>query len=263
MSQEETESQEPKDEIISSYEMLEYIKQKKKPDLQIMSKIPRIDDLTDGFTSGELVVISGPTKNGKTTLGRTLTVNFCEQNCTPLWFTFEVTPERFLNDFKELPLFYMPKVLHGNNWKWTANKIIEANRRFYTRVVFIDHLHFLLSISQLSNQPSLQIGGLIRDLRILALKYGLIIFVMAHTTKISELKDMSYRQIRDSSFVAQESDTTLMIARKPGTINQARLSVELARRKGTLGEWVDLVLVDGMLQQEEKYQRIQGLKGQE
>lgn len=53
--------------------------------------ITALDDLTKGICEGELVSVSGLTKQGKTTFAQTITRNLVKQEHTVGWFTFEVT----------------------------------------------------------------------------------------------------------------------------------------------------------------------------
>jgi len=199
-------------------------------------------------------VISGPTKNGKTLFAQTLTKAFTEQNVFPLWFSFEVAPKYFLQAFPELPLFYLPRKLRMNAMDWVVKKCAESHSLYHTNVIFIDHLHYLFDIARTRN-PSIEIGTIIRTLKTVAVNQGYIIFLLCHTKKgASEIKEMSYEEIRDSSFVSQESDCVMMIVRnhKNFDLNEARLYVEFHRRTGVMHQTVDLVKVGGYLRPEEK-----------
>ena len=169
-----------------------------------------------------------------------------------MWFSYEVAPKYFIRSFKELPLFYVPDPLKQNDLKWALSKMIESQMKYKSRVVFIDHLHYLLDLSRISN-PSLQIGVVIRYLKSIAVKRGLVIFLLCHTTKVDFDDKLTQKSIRDSSFVAQESDTVLLIKRdtKQPESNLADLIVETSRRVGTLHRTVPLVKVGHYLREEE------------
>ena len=75
-----------------------------------------------------------------------------------------------------------------------------------------------------------------------------MVFLLCHTTKGKADGTLSYENIRDSSFVSQESDCVLMIKRTPDDgENTARARVEFHRRTGVLEKTVDLIKVDGLL----------------
>ena len=64
-----------------------------------------------------------------------------------------------------------------------------------------------------------------------------MIFLLCHIKK-AESDDLSYRDLRDSSFIAQDSDTCIMVKRTPKDgINTAKARVEFHRRTGIM-EWV-------------------------
>ena len=238
--------------IISSYELKSELDSQPEPEIRLKSGMPTLDKAVDGFRPGELVVISGPTKHGKTLLAQTLTKEFTEQNHLCLWFSFEVPPRQFLDSFPELPLFYMPRKLKVNALQWIVSKCREAYGKHHTRVVFIDHLHYLFDIAKTRN-PSIEIGTVIRGLKTLAVQSELIVFLLCHTRKGAS-EATTYESIRDSSFVSQESDSVLMIRRNtkiPGSA-ESRLCVEFHRRTGVLNRKVDLVKVGGYLREESK-----------
>lgn len=227
--------------IISSYELQEKITErgKARPLLAVRSKLPSLDDAIENFQDGELYAVSGPTKNGKTLLCQTLTKNFAEQQVYSLWFSFEVHPRQFIACFEELPLFYVPDGLKAGSIEWVEGKILESLKQHNTRVVFVDHLHFLFDMIARQN-ISLTIGTVVRRLKLLAVRERLLIFLLCHTTKPGgEGAGLSYASIRDSSFVSQESDSVVMVQRTGE--NEGQLRVEFHRRTGVFERPVQIV----------------------
>ncbi len=217
--------------------------------IRVKSFIPSLDAAVEGFRDGELVVISGPTKNGKTLFAQTLTANFNRQQHPSLWFTYEVPARQFLFQFPEIPLIYLPAKLKAHALPWFEERLWEGFAKYRTRIVFVDHLHYLIDLARLKN-PSIEIGQVIRQLKTLAVDRGFLIFILAHTTKGASENNLSYESIRDSSFVSQESDCVLMIKRTPESAeNAARLRVEFHRRTGVLEKVIDLVKVNGLLRE--------------
>lgn len=244
----ELEKYEGEDKVISSYELkLRFAGEKETP--KIWSNIPTLDKYTCGFEPGELISISGPTKGGKTLLAQSLTMAFSKQQEFPVWFSFEVPTRQFLTQFPDLPLFYMSGKLKAHSMQWIEERILESHARYRSRVVFIDHLHFLFDMAQIRN-TSLQIGTVIRSLKRIAVNNEFIIFLLCHTHKNKGDESITYENIRDSSFVAQESDSVFMIRRDPSiSENAAQLSVEFHRRTGVLEKQIFLQKVNGLLQE--------------
>jgi replicative DNA helicase len=127
--------------------------------------------------------------------------------------------------------------------QWVEERIIEAKLKFGINAVFIDHLHYVVDFLKIKGNASLCIGDAVRRLKLLAVKHGVVIFLMAHTQKLRFDSKPDIGDIRDSSFVAQEADIVFMIWRKilkddTGEIerfgNDAKLGIFKNRRNGTL-----------------------------
>ena len=235
--------------VISGHELKLKLDQTPDTHVNINCMIPGIDAACDGFKGGELIVISGPTKNGKTLLAQTFTANFAKQYAFPLWFSFEVPSRQFLTQFQELPLIYMPSKLKPRAMDWFDDRVQESFLKYNTRIIFVDHLHYLVDLAR-QKQVSLEIGTIIRWLKTLAVQGDFLIFLLCHTTKGKQDGTLSYDSIRDSSFISQESDAVILIQRKPEIgENAARVRVEFHRRTGVLERTVDLIKVNGFLRE--------------
>lgn len=221
------------DKIISSFEADLSLKKSAEPIFRVGSGFPTLDRLLGGgFEAGELYAVSGPTKHGKTLFCQSISVNLDLQQIPSLWFSFEIPTSQFLERFPELPLIYLPMKLKGHDLPWLEDRINESFIKYRTRFFFVDHLHYLLDIARLRN-PSLEIGAVIRALKRICVEGGFVGFILCHTTKGRGGPDLSYESIRDSSFVAQESDSVLMIRRTPEHgPNRAALRMEFHRRTG-------------------------------
>lgn len=235
------------DQIITSYDLQDIIKQEPPPKV-FHSKIPSLDKSIEGFEPGELIVISGPRKSGKTLLAQSLTKNFIDQDIKSLWFSYELTPRQFLDRFHDVPFFVLPQKLKAYALDWLQDRIIEALTKYGIGVVFVDHLHFLFDIARTRN-VSIEIGQIIRWLKSLAIELNLVIFIMCHLQKISVDVDPDDSNIRDSSFVSQESDTGLILWRVSKSENHAWLKVCYSRRTGVIDKKIPLIKVNGLLRE--------------
>lgn len=235
------------DRVVTSHEMKLAFSKEADHFVNVKSLIPGIDQGCDGFRDGELIAVSGPTKNGKTLLAQTLTVNFAKQMVYPLWFSFEVPARQFLSQFSVLPLIYMPRKLKPRAMDWFEDRVYESFEKYHTRIIFIDHLHYLVDLAR-QKQMSIEIGTIIRRLKTLAVNGNFVIFLLCHTVKGRQDGVLSYESIRDSSFISQESDSVIMIRRAPEDgENKARARIEFHRRTGVLEKKVFLIKVDGLL----------------
>ena len=239
------------DRVVSSFDIRDNLSSKPESILSLKSFIPSLDKYIEGFQDGELITVSGPTKQGKTLLCQSFTMAFTKQQYFPLWFSFEVPYRQFLNQFRDIPLIYMPQKLRVHALNWFKERVEESFLKYHTRIIFIDHLHYLIDLARLRN-PSIEIGQIIRQLKTLAVEKNYIIFLLCHTTKGASEPDITYESIRDSSFISQESDCVLMIKRTPNEgETAAHLRVEFHRRTGVLEKVVYLIKVNGYLVEKE------------
>lgn len=189
-----------------------------------------------------------------TLLAQTFTDSFYHQSVASLWFSFELTPRQFIQRFPELPVFVMPKKLKAYALDWLQDRIIEAVAKYSISAVFIDHLHFLFDMAR-SRNPSIEIGQIIRFLKTLAIELNLVIFIMCHTKKINPVQnDISDEDIRDSSFISQESDCGMIIWRIKDSedsdkVDRACLKVCYHRRTGIWEKTIRLQKVRGLLRE--------------
>ncbi len=245
------EKENEKRSIVSSYEMEAFLEREPDNILDVRSNIPGLDKAVEGFRNGEVIVISGPTKHGKTLLAQSLTYEFAKQNEFALWFSFEVPARQFISQFPELPLFYIPLVLQPNSMKWLEQMALESFEKYHTRIIFIDHLHYLFDLAR-SSSPSIEIGTVIRRLKTLAVQNNFIVFLLCHTKKNEGRgSSLSFESIRDSSFVSQESDSVLLITRdtKDPETQDAWVQIEFHRRTGVMRRKIALRKIDGLLKQ--------------
>jgi len=235
------------DKVITSHEMSLLLAEETSSWIAVKSRMPTLDRYCDGFRDGELIVISGPTKHGKTLLAQSLTLAFVKQQEFPLWFTFEVPARQFLSQFPDLPLFYLPQKLRAHALPWIEERIQESFEKYRTRIVFLDHLHYLFDMAR-AKSPSIEIGTVIRRLKTMAVEMGLCVFLLCHTTKGKPDDEMTYDSIRDSSFVSQESDCVIMIRRNPENgETAAKISIEFHRRTGVLKKMFNVQRENGFL----------------
>lgn len=240
------------DQIISSYEMEELLIQRRQNEelVSYSTGIPLLDKYTEGFRAGELIVVSGPTGEGKTLLCQTFTEHFSNKDHYPLFFSFEMPPEFFLRCFPSVPFFYLPTELKPYSWQWFCDRCEENRLKNAGKIIIIDHLHFLLHFFQ-SGSPSLEIGRLVRLLKRLAVDHSYVVILIAHVGKLAEGEKASMRRIRDSSFITQEADTVIMVQRvlDENTDRNAILTIDKCRWTGAFNRIVKVQKIHGYLRE--------------
>lgn len=237
------------DKVVTSFELRDkLLSQKKKNRIEATCGIPGIDKACGGFQDGELIVISGPTKNGKTLMAQTFTAGFSKKKEYPCWFSYEVPARQFLDQFPMLPLFYLPSLNKAQDFYWFMERSCEAHVKYGTRIFFIDHLHYLIDMARIRN-TSLDIGTIVRKIKRFAVDNDFVIFLLCHVGKNTG-ENLSAQDLRDSSFIAQESDSVIMVKRTPlEGPNKARARVEFHRRTGVMEEVVYLEKQHGYLRE--------------
>lgn len=245
------------DRVVSSHELADELGNSK-ANAKLNTGVEPLDRILDGVEAGELIIVTGPTGEGKTTLLTTITQHMVKQGDLCQWFTLEVTPKQFLSKInaKELPVFYMPhnhieyadqdyvkewEAKHRRKYEvidWIEDRIVEMKVKYETedkhlKAVFIDHLHAIFSIARFNNQNlSLEIGDLIQKVKDIALLHDITIFMIAHCKDIPDNTNREIRKedIRDSGMISRIADSILGVWRIPNSDDGTK------RRKQPIGE---------------------------
>ena len=217
------------------------------PQRELSSGLGKLDDFIDGFIGGELTTISGFSGHGKTLLAQTLTKEFVRQGDCPAWFTFEVRPQQFLQQFgQNLPIFTLPAKHKDKSLDWIEERIVEAQLKYDSKSFFVDHLHFVVDIATQHNM-SIEIGMIMRRFKNICIEYNMVGFIIAHLQKMKLVNNKNEKQepglgdTRDSSFIEQESDNVLFIWRRKDKENGGQLKIAKNRRNGTMDKIVSVI----------------------
>lgn len=246
------------DRIVTSHELAKEVEAT--PGVQHKTGVEALDRILGGVEPGEMVVVSGPTGEGKTTLLMSLTRNMALASIPSLWFTLEVTPRAFITKIKKgcgdnMPLFYMPNRNVDNQLEWLEQRIIESKVKHDVKVVFIDHIHQIFSLHRVkSGSVSLEIGDMVGKIKQMAIDHHLVIFLIAHTRDNSEKVTAEPRkeEIRDSGLISRLADSIVMVWRiknggfkmnkRPSDLDvddtEAKVRVCKNRREGKLGTFL-------------------------
>ncbi len=248
-SKEELAYYEGKDKVITNLELLEEVRNQKN-EFKIKSGFPMLDNYLDGFVPGELIILTGAVKSGKSLLMKSMINNLYKlEGEASLVFSYEEMARYFFEGFankSEDILFYMPKEMHAYDIDWVLEKIVESKVKNGTRVVYIDHGHFLFELS-IQRNPSLYIGSIVRKIKRLAIDEGLVIFLIWHITKgkVESEDDMDYQLLRDSGMLSAEADVVVFIRRKYKSdgivqVDEGMLKICFSRRTGALEKLIPI-----------------------
>jgi replicative DNA helicase len=191
---------------------------KNSPKLEVMPLgQPQLDGfMGGGFSTGQLIALTGITKNGKTAWAVDMTHRMSK--FAPLWFPFEETAEELVRKQMEygraMPRAFAPKNITNYSIEWIEEKIIESVIKYNTKIVFVDHLHFLANFGEAKERFDLQLTKLVSDLKKLAKKTDTAIVLVVHLRKVMLDKAPDINDIKETSSVAQWSDKVLIVWRE-------------------------------------------------
>lgn len=247
------------DKVVSSLDVACELAKRTVPPLKISTYIESVDRMLDGVEESELVVVTGPTGQGKTSTLLHITRKLSEHNIKTLWFSYEMSYSQLINKMQEQALadpsknvyeFFVPKEITNNQIDFIERKIMEARAKFDIRTIFIDHLSMLYSLDKYSRgNASLELGDIVAKIKAIALRHGVIIFLVAHSKKVEAGTEIFLEDIRDSGHIANLADSVLTVQRVPNDYregdrrigqlqegdNRIRIKVEKNRRRGTRG----------------------------
>jgi len=238
------------DKVIPFSEIADRIRNRKE-EPRVMSGFTGLDNLLKGFRPQQLIVVSALTKSGKTQFCMEMTMKMLEQN--PLWFPFEESAEELIEKILERgdepPRSFTPENMSGNAIEWIESKIVESIAKWDTKVVFIDQLDFIVPMSR--DDHHLRIGQAMRELKGLAKKWNVIIFIICHLAKARMDTQPTLEDLKGSSSIGQEADTVILLwresKRQKGEMvitDNVNVSVQANRRTGKTGN-VKMVYENG------------------
>ncbi len=231
------------DKVVPIGELREHIKELDKNSVKMYSGFTELDNALDGFNTGELIVLSGGVKTGKTLMMKTMIDNFFQAGITSVVFSYEESLNYFMDGFEnggEDLLFFTPKILKAYDVDWIVDRTKESRQKYGTRLCFIDHGSFIMSPSTGGGQSiSLQIGEAVRKLKRMAVEESMVVFLVWHIYKfkVESAEDLDQSLLRDSGMVAAECDTVLMTyrdAKSDGIVssNESGVMICVSRRTG-------------------------------
>ncbi|MGE5621001.1 MAG: DnaB-like helicase C-terminal domain-containing protein [archaeon] len=213
----------------------------------ISTLIPGLDKRVMGIPKGHITVVAGRPGMGKTDFMLQMLRNFMKQGLKPAVFSLEMEAEGlFLRNMSETAEIDSLRIESGDLKEEEFNMLIEASKQYCiddyiiddspletpetikakinywrmrhkTDLIMIDYMT-LVKTSYKEERYDLEIGALVRDLRIFAKKTGIPIIILSQLNRDTE-KRMNHRpqisDLRESGSIEQEAKLVLMLYR-PG-----------------------------------------------
>jgi replicative DNA helicase len=204
-----------------------------------------------GVRGGDLILLSGISKHGKSQISLQMTKSFSDQAIPVLWFTFEMPVAtlkwRFKNmcknDYNEKDLLcYMPKKNTSDKVEWMEGRILDANKRFQTQIVVIDNLDFLTIEQKYKDDKNTTQKRIVGMLKRIALELNVVVILNAHVAKLPQgQKRPRMSNIHGASETYKLADLILFIYRKP---DQGEHENEPSQSSNAFSEESELI-IDG------------------
>ena len=244
------------DKIIPFTDLVERIKASE-DELKIMTGWTDFDSLLRGFRLQQLITVSALTSSGKTSFLMDMTTRLADYH--PLWFAFEESADelcrKFLERGQEPPHAFTPENMIANTIDWIESKIIESIAKYDTKIVFIDQLDFIVPLN--GENHHLNISKTMRELKGLAKKWNIVIFIVCHLTKAKLDTQPTLEDLRGSASIGQESDTVILLwresKREDGQVlitDNVNVSIQKNRRYGRTGN-VKMIYDNGKFLEQE------------
>lgn len=186
-----------------------------------------------GVREGDLVIVTGISGQGKTTLAQNISVNLSSSLNPCLWFSYEVVVDNLYYKFKQMGeaeeeyLIYIPKRNTSGNIKWIKEKIEEGLAKFDTKFIFIDHIDFLSPTTVSSNeQRRIILRDICQELKDLCINLKVTIFLIAHVKKVQG-REVEMQDIAESSGIYQLADYVFSVARMYRAEGKGKYKVEM------------------------------------
>ena len=205
------------DRVVGSAELRKELDTQKPNPVRFESGWPDLEKYINGLEGGEMIGITGLPKSGKTLLAQNLTLHALQQGIMSIWFSYELSIRQFLARMPADKDFFTPKIMIPHNMTWIADRILESKLKYNTRLVVIDHLHYLVDLERKGGNISVDIGAIIRKLHRWAISMNVVIILLCHATKAQGIggvqRELGAGDARDSGMISAEVDSMWAVMR--------------------------------------------------
>lgn len=172
-----------------------------------------VDDMIEGFEPGEMMIITGHTKHGKSRLAANIAWNVANQGKSVYFINTEMTKLQMGRRFNGLAGTTKPKGKIILNDKAGLSymdviRIMEKAKEAGCDMVIVDHLHFFSR--SVENQTS-EISKIAKDFKDAAVEFELPLIMLCHLAQADTKKRPTLQMIKNSSSIAQDADIVLSV----------------------------------------------------
>lgn len=230
---------ESKFEIVDLQPYMTAARENREPEGQIKglsTGLKKVDDMTQGFVPGELMIISGQTSHSKTQLSNNIMLAVAKNDHKVMFVTMEMTKQETADRFNMLTkdedigegkIFLN---MRADLAYTDVTKLIEKAKEKGCDMVVIDHLHYF---SRSVENATQEVSKIVKEFKSAAIVYELPIILICHVRKMAPKKHPTIEDLRDSSLIAQDADMVLMVWRdeSPTATNPNEVEVTLWKNR--------------------------------
>ena len=223
----------------------------------ISTGYPSLDEIIGGYRKGRVLILSGLTSVGKTTMANNLTLSLAKRSIPSIFISMEMQPidicKKFLMLHKKLsgkdldsltiqsPLIntvdewlkefsgdgatpWLPIYLFSGVGELNLKKVMEVCRvskeTYWTEVIVIDHLHYF---AQKSENRAAEVSTIIRAIKSMAMELDMPVILLAHLNRWGRAQQRkwfyvpSLSDLRESGSIEQDADQVLFVCRDSET----------------------------------------------
>lgn len=199
-----------------------------------------LDKMTEGFEGGEVMIITGHTKHGKSKLAANIAWNVAEAGTDVMFINTEMTKmqvARRMNGMDERTEATRGKIYLNDRADLEYKDVItimEHAKELGCGMVIIDHLHFFSR--SVENQVN-ELSKITKEFKEAAVQLDLPVILLCHIQQGDTKKLPTLQSLKGSSSIAQDADLVLAVwrddrpaAKDPFTTTVVRLAHRSAER---------------------------------
>lgn len=204
-------------QLVWSNDVLEELRKQPKKAMHL-SGVSSVDNLLGGLREQMLIGMAAHSGHGKTTMGLWFLEQYEYLNpvLIPLEQSFEELLEQRDSQGQFVPRFLAPK-RHSARVRpdFIEDRIIEGIAKYNSKMFVIDHLGYVDCDKRYDRDDEpLRIERKLQDIKNLAKKWNVIIFVLIHINQLDEQTPPTLVNLKGSSAIRQECDKVIMLWRK-------------------------------------------------
>lgn len=176
----------------------------------------KFDELTEGFEPGEVMILTGHTKHGKSKMAANIAWKVAQQGKNVMFINTEMTKlqvARRMNGMSHLEMATPGKIYMNDRSDleaYDALSLMERAKELGCDLVIIDHLHFF---SRSTDNQTNEISKITKEFKEAAVALEIPLILLCHIKQGDTTKRPSLEMLKGSSSIAQDADLVVAVFR--------------------------------------------------